>query len=207
MHSERALDCCRSVAKDVVCKPDPRFGQECRAIAREGGLANGWCGIDNAVGEIVVGGATLRLVPTGCRLNPEAGSHFKTRRRLPGIFYKAGTKERTPAEFSWRGNDRVFGHSPLLKGCQRGERGLPKLVLRQEVVRLQPLEPGARFDLMLSVRPVDVIVYGVKIARGGVVAAGVCAGQCDLRGAIRCGAAGDDDGTHRPAGDPAGNRA
>ncbi len=77
------------------------------------------------------------------------------------------------------------------------------LVLRQVVIRLQPLQPHADLDLVPSTGPENMVVHGEEITDSLVVAAGVRARQRHLRGAIRCRAARDHDRSDRRARDPA----
>ena len=100
---------------------------------------------------------------------------------LPGVFDVACAEQGAPAERGGRGNDGEGLDVALQECLQGGEGGLAILVLGEVVVGLQALEPAADFDLVAADGPVDVVVEGEEIARGGVVAADVGAGPviCD----------------------------
>ena len=91
---------------------------------------------------------------------------------------------------------------PCRKDCRLLKRGLAVLVLSEQIVRLNSLQPDTGFDLVASPGPIDVVVEGEEVAGGGVVGANVEACLGDLRRAVGCGAAADDDDADRLACDP-----
>src|SRR5882762_2198151 len=98
MHAKAALERRLAVAEDVVSEADARLGKEFSAVVEERRAANGGRRVDHAVGESVVGGAALSLVPAVGGLEAEAGADFEAGRRFPGILDEAGAKERSPAK-------------------------------------------------------------------------------------------------------------
>ena len=203
--SEGGAHGCGAVAEGIPCEADARLRQELRAVVGEGGGADGGIGVDDAVGELVVCGAAIRLIPAIAAFHAKAGAHFETRGRLPDIFDIAGAEPGAPVERRRRGDDGEGLDGALEKCLQSGEGCLPILVLREVVVALETLQPAADFELMTAGCPVDVIVEGEEIACDGVVAADVAACAGDLRCAVRSCGTGDDDGADGPAADEAGN--
>ena len=88
--------------------------------------------------------------------------------------------ERQPSSVGDGTTVKVFT-VPCRNVVQGAEGGLAVLILGEIVVGLNALEPDAGFDLIAAARPVDVVVEGEEVARGGVVAADVGAGLRDLR--------------------------
>ena len=148
-------------------------------MLRERGTADDGLRLQNAVDDGVVRRAALRFVPSVGGFGAEAGAQFEPRRHLDGVFDEARAFKRAPAEFGGRRDDGEGLHRALQEGLQGAERSLAILVLRQQVVGLDALQPDAGLDLIAAVRPVDVIVQREEIARGAVVAAHVGTGLRD----------------------------
>ena len=93
------------------------------------------------------------------------------------------------------------------KEClQAGEGGLSKLAEVDVLVGLEILEPGAEAPLVAAVRQRDTIFIGIEIARDVKIAAVVASGEADCGLRVRGGAAADDDGADRTAGEKSGDR-
>ncbi len=133
-----------AVAPHIPGKADARLGEEDGAILAERRTSDDGVGLQNAVDDCVVCGAALCFVPAVGRFEAEAGAQFETRRELDGVFHEARAFKRAPAEFGGRGDDGEGLHRALQKSLQRGERGLSILILRQQVVGLNALQPDAR---------------------------------------------------------------
>src|ERR1700731_1047377 len=124
---------------------------------------------------------------------------------MHGVFEIGRAQSRAPAKFGRIWHHGEGFHRALQERCEARKGGLSELVLCEIVVRLQPLYPTTRFNLVPASRGIDVVVEGEKIACGRVVRAYVGARTSDLRGAIRGRAARNHDGPDWSTGDPARN--
>ncbi len=189
-----------SVAEDVPRGAEAWLGEEECAVVCECAGLHGGVGVDDSGVEEVDAGAALRLVPAGGRFSAEASADFEARRQVEGVFDIERREECTPAELCGRWDDGEGFDVAGEEGLERRERRLSVLVLREVVVGLQPLHPGAEFELMMADGPEDVVVEGEEVAGDGVVGADVGASGGDLRAAVGCGGTGDDDGAGGLAG-------
>src|SRR6185437_11210602 len=183
----------------IVGQADARLRKQLRAIDGEGRRADAGIGIHYAVGKAVDGGATVGGIPAVGGLGTQAGAQFEVGPELDGVLQIRSDELAAPADL---GGLRRIGegrYGAQQEAGQRGEAGLAVLVLREVVVRFEQLAPAARFDLIPSAGPENVIVEGEEVARGAVIRADVRAGGSDGRSAVRGGRAGDDNRACGPA--------
>ena len=194
------------VAAHIPRKPHARIQQELRPVRCQRGIADHRICLQHAIHKGVVRCAPARLIPAIGRLGPEPRAQLQPWPHLPGVFHERRTLQRPPSQLCRRRHHRERRHRPLQKRLQRTERCLPILILRQQIVRLDPLHPPARFQLMISPRVVNVVVTREQVPRRHIVAADVGARQRDLRSAVRRRAAADHDRSDRLAFHPSRHR-
>lgn len=194
------------VAAHIPRKPHARIQQELRPVRCQRGIADHRICLQHAIHKGVVRCAPARLIPAIARLGPEPRAQLQTRPHFPGVFHERRALQRPPSQLCRRRHHRERRHRPLQKRLQCAERGLPILILRQQIVRLDPLHPPARFQLMISSRVVTLVVTREQVPRRHIVAADVGARQRDLRSAVRRRAAADHDRSDRLAFHPSRHR-
>ena len=148
-HAKPTRGCGRNLARLLVSAEPPMIGCVCK----------------HTIHESVIRCAPLSFVPAVGGFGAEAGAQLQPRRHFDGVFNVGRAFKRTPAEFRGRWNHGERLHGALQKRLQRAERSLPILILRQQIVGLDALEPHACFHLIAPARPVDMIVQREQIAR------------------------------------------
>ena len=73
-------------AGGIPCEADARLGKEFRAIVSESGGTDGGLRVDDSIGELVVRGTAMCLVPAVAAFHAQAGAQLKMRCHLPNIF-------------------------------------------------------------------------------------------------------------------------
>src|SRR5260370_352966 len=138
MHPEGGANGGAAVAERVPRDADARFREEFGAVCGEGCGADGGIGVDNAVGETVVGGTASDFVEAVRGFEADSAAEFEPGSELERVFEVGCAEEGAPAKF---GRIRDYGEGRDIPGEEAGKSGegrLAELILRSGVVGLQP---------------------------------------------------------------------
>ncbi len=120
-----------------------------------------WCAIDDAIGEEIVRGAAVRLIPAGAEFIAETQRQREPRSDSNGILRIPSAEQRAPIHLRRRRIEQEAGNSSLQERLQAGERRLSELAQRYCFVRLKTLQPRAEFKLMPPSRQRYVVLERV----------------------------------------------
>src|ERR1700748_3261290 len=117
-----------------------------------------------------VGSTILRLVPAIRRFEAEAEPQLQIWSQPKRVLYETSAFERAPSKLCRRWNNRKRRNRALQKCGDAPKGGLSILVRREIAVRLKPLNPDTRFQLIFTVRDVHVVIPRKEIARCSQIA-------------------------------------
>ena len=172
-----------------------RLRQERSVVVLEDRIAYVGSPVDYAIGEKVVGGAAVRLVPAGGGFGTKANGEGEAGAEANRVLGIPGAEEGAPVQLGRRRIKEETGNGALQKRLDACERCLAELAEGEGFVGLEGLEPQAEIELVTAFDERDAVLNGVEIARDGEIAAIVAASKADLRCWIGGRAAADD---HRP---------
>src|SRR5580692_5653402 len=97
MNAEAAFERRFALAEYIVGKSDARLGQKLRAIVRQRRVANGGIGVNHAVGEVVIRGATVSFIPSIGRFEAKPRPELESGRHFPCVLDETGSKQGSPS--------------------------------------------------------------------------------------------------------------
>jgi hypothetical protein len=175
----------------------PNPAQEFCVIHGEKGIRDARLRRNHSIGERVVRGAAVRLIPAGRKLGSEPEGHCKSRPYANGVLRITRAQKRAPIHLCRRRIKQETGNRSLQKRLQACERRLSKLAQCNCFVRLKLLKPCAEFKLVPAACQGYVVLVGEEITVDGQVASVIASRQSKLSLRVRCRAASNHYRPHR----------